>query len=109
MAYSLVFSKEADEQVSKLDPGVRRVILKWLEKTVDGSTDPRIHEKTLGSNRAGQWRYRIGDYRAICLIEDDRLVVLCITVAHRGDVDDLKPGLVFPGLDNLGVSRYALP
>lgn len=88
MAYSLVFSKEADKQVSKLDPGVRRVILKWLEKNVDGSTDPRIHGKALSANRVGQWRYRIGDYRAICLIEDDRLVVLRITVAHRRDVYD---------------------
>ncbi|MBR1846500.1 MAG: type II toxin-antitoxin system RelE/ParE family toxin [Bacilli bacterium] len=88
MAYSLVFSKEADKQVSKLDPGVRRVLLKWLEKNVDGSSDPRAHGKALSANRAGQWRYRIGDYRAICIIEDDRLVVLCITVAHRRAVYD---------------------
>ena len=88
MAYSLVFSKEADKQVSKLDPGVRRVILKWLAKNVDGCSDPRIHGKALGANRAGQWRYRIGDYRAICVIEDDRLIVLCITVAHRREVYD---------------------
>lgn len=88
MAYSLVFSKEADKQVSKLDPGVRRMILKWLEKNVDGSTNPRIHGKAFSANRVDRWRYRIGDYRAICLIEDDRLVVLCITVAHRRDVYD---------------------
>ena len=88
MAYSLVFSKEADKQISKLDPGVRRMILKWLDKNVDGCTDPRIHGKALIANRAGQWRYRIGDYRVICLIEDDRLVVLCISVAHRREVYD---------------------
>ena len=86
MAYSLVFSKEADKQISKLDPGVRRMILKWLDKNVDGCIDPRIHGKALIANRAGQWRYRIGDYRVICLIEDDRLVVLCISVAHRREV-----------------------
>ncbi len=86
MTYNFVFSKEADKQVSKLDPGVRRMILKWLARNVDGSSDLRAHGKTLSANRAGQWRYRIGDYRAICLIEDDRLVVLCITVAHRRDV-----------------------
>ena len=88
MAYSLVFSKEADKQISKLDPGVRRMILKWLDKNVDGSFNPRAHGKALSANRAGQWRYRIGDYRVICLIEDDRLVVLCITVAHRREVYD---------------------
>ena len=88
MAYSLVFSKEADKQISKLDPGVRRMILKWLDKNVDGCIDPRSHGKALIANRAGQWRYRIGDYRVICLIEDDRLVVLCISVAHRREVYD---------------------
>ena len=88
MAYSLVYSKEADKQISKLDPGVRRVILKWLDKNVDGCENPRIHGKALSANRAGQWRYRIGDYRVICLIEDDRLVVLCISIAHRREVYD---------------------
>ena len=88
MAYSLVFSKEADKQVSKLEPGVRRMILKWLDKNIDGCIDPRIHGKAVSANRTGQWRYRIGDYRVICLIEDDRLVVLCISVAHRREAYD---------------------
>ena len=83
MAYNLVFTKEADKQISKLDPGVRRMILKWLDKNVNGCLDPRAHGKALSANRAGQWRYRIGDYRAICVIEDDRLVIICIHVAHR--------------------------
>ena len=86
MAYSLVFTKEADKQIAKLDPGVRRMILKWLDKNVNGCLDPRAHGKALSANRAGQWRYRIGDYRAIVVIEDDRLIVLCIHVAHRREV-----------------------
>ena len=86
MAYSLVFTKEADKQIAKLDPGVRRMILKWLDKNVNGCLDPRAHGKALSANRAGQWRYRIGDYRAIVVIEDNRLIVLCIHVAHRREV-----------------------
>ena len=86
MAYSLVFTKEADKQISKLDPGVRRMVLKWLDKNINGCLDPRAHGKALSANRAGQWRYRIGDYRVISVIEDDRLVVLCISVAHRREV-----------------------
>ncbi len=89
MTYSLVFSKTADKQIAKLDAGVRRMILKWLDKNIDGCENPRIHGKALGNNRVGQWRYRIGDYRAICVIEDDKLIVLCITVAHRREVYDL--------------------
>ena len=86
MAYSLVFTKEADKQIAKLDPGVRRMVLKWLDKNVNGCLDPRTHGKALSANRAGQWRYRIGDYRAIVVIEDDRIIVLCIHVAHRREV-----------------------
>ena len=88
MAYSLVFSKEADRQISKLDPGVRRMLLKWLEKNVDGTDDPRSHGKALSANRAGQWRYRIGDYRAICITLDDQLIVLRITISHRRETHD---------------------
>jgi len=86
MAYSLVFTKEADKQIAKLDSGVRRMVLKWLDKNVNGCLDPRAHGKALSANRAGQWRYRIGDYRAIVVIEDNRLIVLCIHVAHRREV-----------------------
>lgn len=86
MTYRLVFSKEAGKQVDKLDPGVRRIILKWLAKNVDGTSNPRLHGKALSANRAGQWRYRIGDYRVICLIEDDRLVVSRISVWHRREI-----------------------
>ena len=86
MAYSLVFTKEADKQIAKLDPGVRRMILKWLDKNVNGCLDQRAHGKALSPNRTGQWRYRIGDYRAIVVIEDNRLIVLCIHVAHRREV-----------------------
>ena len=86
MAYSLIFTKEADKQIAKLDPGIRRMILKWFDKNVNGCLDPRAHCKALSANRAGQWRYRIGDYRAIVVIEDNRLIVLCIHVAHRREV-----------------------
>ena len=48
--------------------------------------DHRAHGKALTANRKGEWRYRIGDYRLICLIKDNELVVLAVNVGHRKNV-----------------------
>ena len=51
----------------------------WIEKNLVGCENPRAKGKGLTANRSGQWRYRIGDYRLICLIQDNELVILgCI-------------------------------
>ena len=83
MTWCLEFSKRADKQLSKMDPGVRRVIVAWLLKHVDGCEDPRAHGKGLTANLSGKRRYRIGDYRVLCEIRDNDLVVLAIEVGHR--------------------------
>ena len=84
--YALVYSKEALKDLKKLDNSVSRVIYAWLKKTIDGCSDPRIHGKGLTSNRSGQWRYRVGNYRIICKIEDDKVIVLVLTIGHRSTV-----------------------
>ncbi len=86
MTWRLEFSKRADKQLSKMDPGVRRVIVAWLLKHIDGCEDPRAHGKGLTANLSGKWRYRIGDYRVLCEIRDNDLVVLAIEVGHRREV-----------------------
>ncbi len=84
--WRLEFSKRADKQLSKMNPGVRRMIIAWLLKNVDGCADPRAHGKGLVANRSGEWRYRVGDYRVLCEIQDERLVVLALEIGHRRDV-----------------------
>ncbi len=84
--WRLEFSKRADKQLSKMDPGVRRVIVAWLIKNIDGCLDPRAHGKSLTANKSGSWRYRIGDYRILCEMRDDELVVLAIEIGHRRDI-----------------------
>lgn len=69
-----------------MDAGVRRVIVSWLLKNIDGCEDPRVHGKGLTANRSGAWRYRMGDYRVLCEIQEDKLVVLAIEVGHRREV-----------------------
>lgn len=84
--WRLEFSKRADKQLSKIDPGVRRVIVSWLLKNIDGCDDPHAHGKGLASNLSGKWRYRVGDYRILCEIHDKELVVLAIEVGHRRSI-----------------------
>jgi mRNA interferase RelE/StbE len=60
--------------------------LGWINKNLVGTTDPRLRGKGLIANRSGQWQYRIGDYRLICLIEDDKLVIIALSIGHRRDI-----------------------
>lgn len=84
--YTVRTTKSFDKQIKKLDRQTAGNILKWLAKNIDQSEDPRVHGKALVGNHKGKWRYRIGKYRVLCLIEDHDLVVLAIKVAHRGNV-----------------------
>ena len=90
MTYSVETTSRFDREFKKLDRYTQRIIKSWIEKNLAGCSDPRVHGKGLTSDRSGQWRYRIGDYRLICSIEDDRLVILALTVGHRRDVYSKK-------------------
>ena len=62
--------------------------LKKLDKNLQNCENPRQHGKALVANRKGQWRYRIGDYRLIVEIEDEKIKILVLNVGHRRDVYD---------------------
>lgn len=86
MRYSVETTSRFDREFKKLDKYTQRMLKSWITKNLEGCSDPRQHGKGLTANRSGQWRYRIGDYRLICEIEDDRLVILALSVGHRRDV-----------------------
>lgn len=86
MKWALEYSGKAQKQLDKLDPVARRRIVAWMRANVKDCEKPRAHGRALLGDRAGQWRYRIGSYRVICHIEDDRLVVLAIEIGHRSSV-----------------------
>lgn len=88
--YSLEFDNKAKKQLKKLDKPITKKILQWLHQNVDQSTNPYEHGKALTGNSGGFWRYRVGDYRVICEIQDDKLVVLAVQIAHRKQVYKLK-------------------
>lgn len=86
MSYKVKSTPEFDREFKKLDRNIQRMIKAWIEKNLQGCKNPRSHGKGLTANRSGQWRYRIGDYRLICLIKDDELVILALSVGHRREV-----------------------
>lgn len=62
------------------------MIKAWITKNLVNCENPRQHGKGLTSNRSGQWRYRIGDYRLICEIQDNNLIILALSIGHRREV-----------------------
>ena len=86
MSYSIETTARFDREFKKLDRYTQRIIKGWIEKNLVGEEDPRRHGKGLTANRNGQWRYRIGAYRLICQIDDNKLIILALSVGHRKDV-----------------------
>jgi mRNA interferase RelE/StbE len=83
MAWNLELSPRAQQQLDKLDRTTARRISKFLYERVGRLDDPRQIGEPLQGTLSGFWRYRVGDYRIICSLEHDRLVVLVLRIGHR--------------------------
>ena len=88
MTYKIETTSRFHKEFKKLDKYTKKMIKAWIEKNLIDCENPRTHGKGLTSNRSGQWRYRIGDYRLICEIQDNELIILALSVGHRKDVYD---------------------
>ena len=88
MNYSVETTARFDKKFKKLDKYTQRMLKAWIDKKLVNCDNPRQHGKGLTANRSGLWRYRIGDYRLIAEIEDDRVVILILTFGHRRNVYD---------------------
>ena len=87
MVYSVELSESAVRELDKLDASQAKRILKFLQQPVAKLDDPRSIGEALHGPRLGEfWKYRVGDYRLICKIEDDRLIVLVLRVGHRKEI-----------------------
>ena len=86
MKYAVETTARFDREFKKLDRYTQKMIKSWIVKNLVGCENPRAHGKALTANRTGQWRYRIGDYRLICLIKDNELIILAMTVGHRREI-----------------------
>ena len=86
MTWIVEWEDAAAKELRKLDKQAQRDILQYFRERIATEEDPRRLGKALTHDKAGLWRYRLRDYRMICTIEDDRLVVLVLRVGHRKKV-----------------------
>lgn len=86
MAWTVDYTDVAEAQLNRLDPQTGRRIAAFMRERIATLADPRSRGKGLAGNYAGQWAYRVGDYRVICDIQDAALIVLVVRVGHRSRV-----------------------
>ena len=86
MTWSVEWDERARKELRRLDPAVQRQILGYLRQRIVGASDPRRFGRPFSGGKLGLWRYRVGAYRLVCQIEEERLVVLVLAVGHRKEV-----------------------
>ncbi len=86
MAWTIDFADTAKDQLRKLDKQTARRILDYMDERIAGLENPRSTGKALSGPLGGLWRYRVGDCRVICDIQDNALRVLVVQVGNRREV-----------------------
>ena len=85
MLWNVNFSEKADKQLLSLDKPVRERIRKYV-KDLAKLSNPRLRGEPLAGNLSDFWKYRIGNYRLICRIHDEKMLVLVVKIGHRSEV-----------------------
>ena len=86
MSYTVEYTDRVIKKLKKLDVYTKLLIKSWIDKNLVNCINPKAHGKLLTGNKKGKWRYRIGDYRLICVIDDKKLVILALDIGHRSNV-----------------------
>lgn len=86
MKWRIETTKVFDKEFKKLDHYTQLIIKGWITKNLMETDNPRSYGKALTGNLAGLWRYRIGYYRLIAKIKDDKFTILTISIGHRRDI-----------------------
>jgi len=86
LAWTVEIDAFAQKQLRKLDRSVQRRLLDWLDERIEGCKNPRHFGEPLRGDLNGLWRYRVGDYRIICEIQEQKLIVLALAIGHRRDI-----------------------
>jgi len=86
LTWIVEFDDRARRELRRLDPRVQRNILQFFRERIATDEDPKRFGKPLRSTLKGLWRYRFGDYRMVCRVEDQRLTVLVLSIGHRSSI-----------------------
>ena len=82
-SYDVIINPKAQKQLKKMDYIQAKSINKWIEKNLIGCSNPYFSGKPLKGNKKGLWRYRVGCYRILTEINDNKIIINIINVGHR--------------------------
>jgi mRNA interferase RelE/StbE len=86
MAWRIEIDAAAQRELAKLDKSIARRVLKFLYQRVGQLDDPRKIGERLQGTLSEFWKYRVGDYRLICSLDNQQLVVLVLRVGHHREI-----------------------
>ena len=86
MNWTIEYTRTAESQLRKLDKQVAKRILDYLDDKIATLDNPRTRGKALSGRLGELWRYRVGDYRVICEIQDNIMRILVVEAGHRKQV-----------------------
>lgn len=86
MAWRIEITRTATKQITKIDRQAQKSILKFMRERLSHADNPRQWGRALQGEKRGLWRYRVGDYRLICDIQDEKITILVLELGHRKDV-----------------------
>lgn len=88
MVWTINYSDRALKSLRKMDKQSARRIVDFMDLRIAVAADPRQSGRPLKGDLGEFWRYRVGDYRILCEIRDDELIILVATIGHRREVYD---------------------
>ncbi len=86
LIWTIDWTENAKKQFSSIDKKIQNKIVYYLENKIATDINPRKFGKPLSRNKLGLWRYRFSEYRVICQIKDQSLIILVITIGHRKNI-----------------------
>ena len=86
MAWSVEFHSAARDELAARDRPVQRRIQRFIDERLVQADDPRKLGRALTGAWAGFWKYRVGDWRMIAQVRDERLIIYIVRIGHRREV-----------------------
>jgi mRNA interferase RelE/StbE len=86
LAWAIEYAETAKKQLRKFDRVVARRIVDFMDERIASGNDPRRLGKALKGPLGDLWCYRVGDFRILCDLQDDVLIVLVLQIGNRREV-----------------------
>ncbi|MEA3284914.1 MAG: type II toxin-antitoxin system RelE/ParE family toxin [Synergistota bacterium] len=86
MAWTIEYDLAAVKDLKRIDKKEAKRIVDYMEERIAVQDNPGTLGKPLKGPLGAFWCYRVGDYRLICSIEDNKVTILVVRIGHRGDV-----------------------